>query len=175
MEREDAIAGKAREEPVAHHRACAAETFLGRLEDEVDGAGEVGIAREVLRGAEQHRGVPVVAAGVHLVLVHRGVREVVLLLQVQRVHVGAQADRLLAGPAALQRADHARGGEAAMDLDAPALQPGGDDLGGAPLLEGGLGMAMDVAADRGQVGLIGGELVRRQAAHDRFPSMKGGE
>jgi hypothetical protein len=35
-----------------------------------------------------------------------------------------------------------------MDLDAPGGELVGDDLGGASLLEGGLGMAMDIAAAR---------------------------
>ena len=59
-----------------------------------------------------------------------------------------------------ERADHAGGGEPAMDLDAPRGELVGDDLRGARLLEGGLGMAMDVAADVGQLGREAGEAVR---------------
>jgi hypothetical protein len=66
---------------------------------------------------------------------------------VQRVHVGAQADRLLARPRSLERADHPGSGEPTVDLDAPRLQLVGDDLRGALLLEGGLGMAVSSAAE----------------------------
>jgi hypothetical protein len=45
-----------------------------------------------------------------------------------------------------------------MDLDPPALQLVGHDLRGARLLERGLGMAMDVAADGGEFGSQAGEL-----------------
>ena len=41
----------------------------------------------------------------------------------------------------------------------------GDDLRGARLLEGGLGMAMDVAADGGQLGRQAGETVRGDMGH----------
>src|SRR5262249_32139134 len=96
--------------------------------------------------------------------------EVVLLLQMQGVHVGAQTDRLLAGPLALQGADHAGLAQPAMDLDAPRSEPVGDDLGGPLLLEGGLGMAMDIAADGGEIGLLGGQEMGCKAGH-RGPSV----
>ena len=64
-------------------------------------AGKIGRRGEVPGGAQKHGGVPVMAAGMHLVGVHRGMGEVVLLLQVQRIHVGAQPDRLLARAIAL--------------------------------------------------------------------------
>jgi hypothetical protein len=101
----------------------------------------------------------------HLVGNRRSVVEVVLFLQVQRVHVGAQADRLLAGPRALEGADHTGGGEAAMNLDAPRGELVGNDLRRARLLEGGLGMTMDVAADGGQLGGEAGQTVGSYVAH----------
>src|ERR1043165_8991090 len=105
------------------------------------------------------------AAGMHLVGVNRGVVEVVLLLEMQRIHVGAETDRLLARPLALQGADHAGGGQPAMNLDAPGLQLVCHDLGSALFLEGGLGMAMDVAADGGELGGGTGEEVGRETGH----------
>ena len=62
----DAVARKAVEEPVGDHRRRAGARLLGRLEDEMHGAGEVTRAREIARRAEQHRRVPVMATGVHL-------------------------------------------------------------------------------------------------------------
>jgi hypothetical protein len=46
----------------------------------------------VLGRRQQHGGVAVVAAGVHLAGVLAGMREAVELLHGQGVHVGAQAD-----------------------------------------------------------------------------------
>ena len=80
------------EQAVLDHLARAAAAFFGRLEDQVDGAVVVAVLREVLGGGQQHRGVAVVAAGVHLAGVRALVREGVVLGDRQRVHVGAQAD-----------------------------------------------------------------------------------
>ena len=161
----DGVAVELVEQALLDHHPRAAQPFLGGLEDEVHGAGEIGRRRQMLGRAQQHGGVAVMAAGMHLVGIHRGVVEIVLLLQVQRVHVGAQADRLLARPLALQGADDAGLGQPAMDLDAPGRKPVGHDLGGALLLEGGLRMAMDVAADGGEIGLVGGEEIGRETGH----------
>ena len=89
-------AGKALEEAVLDHRLGAGVALLARLEDEVRGAVEVARLVQVARGGEQHRRVAVVAAAVHPAVVARLVRELVLLLHRQRVHVGAQADRAAA-------------------------------------------------------------------------------
>ena len=52
-----------------------------------------------------------------------------------------------------------------MDLDTPRLQLLRNDVGGALLLEGGLGMAMDVASDGGELSLGGGEHVGCETGH----------
>jgi len=101
----------------------------------------------------------VMAAGVHLVGHGRGVVEVVLFLQVQGIHVGAQPDRLLARALALQGADHTGLCQPAMHLDAPRHQFVGHDLRGALLLERGFGMAMDVATNDGELGVIAGQKI----------------
>ncbi|MGY2934151.1 hypothetical protein ACVWZ6_003753 [Bradyrhizobium sp. GM6.1] len=56
---------KALEQPGRDHRARAAITFLGRLEDEVDRPAPAGIGGEQRGGAEQRSGMPVMAAGMH--------------------------------------------------------------------------------------------------------------
>ena len=66
VEREDGVAREGLEDALLHHDARAADVLLGRLEDEVHGAGEVLRLGEVAGGAEQHRRVAVVAAGMHL-------------------------------------------------------------------------------------------------------------
>ena len=61
------IARELLEQAFLDHHARATEAFLGGLEDEVDGAAEVGRRRKLPGRAQQHRGVPVMAAGMHLV------------------------------------------------------------------------------------------------------------
>ena len=163
----DGVAVELVEQPFLDHHPRAAEALFGRLEDEMHGAGEVRLGGKMLGRTQQHGGMAVVTAGMHLVGDRRGVVELVLFLQVQRIHVGAQADRLLPRPRALEGADHAGGGEPAMDLDAPRGELVGDDLRGARLLEGSLGMAMDVAADGGQLGRQAGQTIGRDMGHGR--------
>ena len=99
MHAEHLLGREALEQALLDHHPAARLHLLGGLEDEVDGAGEVAGLGEVARGAEQHRGVAVVAAGVHPARVPRGVGQAGRLLDRQRVHVGAQADRAAAGAA----------------------------------------------------------------------------
>ncbi len=153
------------EQPFLDHDARAAEPFLGGLEDQVHGAGEIRLGGEAARGTEQHGGMAVMAARVHLAVDHRAVRELVLLLQMQRVHVGAQRDRALARALALDGRDHAGLGEPALVRDAPRRQLGGDDVGGAHLLERGLGVLVDVATDLGELGVERPELADERAVH----------
>ena len=154
-------------EPTAETTAETTAAFLRRLEHEVDGAVEVAVLRQVLGGSEQHRGVAVVAAGVHLAGVMARMREVVVLAHRQRVDVGAQPDGAIAA-AILDDADDARRPEAAVDRDAPVGERLGDHVRRALLLEAQLGMRMDVAShrrDRGSVGEDGFDQV-----HTRIPA-----
>jgi len=138
-------------EPVGEHGAGAAEAFLGGLEDEHRGAGEIAGLGEIAGGAEQHRGMRVVAAGVHHAGGLRGPGQVGLLVDRQRVHVGPEADGAT-GTVALQHADDAGLADAGGDLEPEAGQFGGDDGRGAHLLEAKLGVFVQVAADRREVG-----------------------
>ncbi len=90
----DLLDAEAVHQAVLDHGLAAGAAFLGRLEDHDGGAGEVARLGEVARRAEQHGGVPVMAAGVHLAGHGRLVGQVVRLLDRQRVHVGAQSDHL---------------------------------------------------------------------------------
>ncbi len=99
-------------QPVLDHGLAAAAALLRRLEDHHRGAGEIARLGEIARGAQQHGGVAVMAAGVHLARHRRLVRQVGRLLDRQRVHVGAQADRLVRRAlAAADDADHAGAAE----------------------------------------------------------------
>ena len=101
---ENLVAGEALEEAVLDHLACATAELLGGLKDEVQRALPVFILSEGDSGTEQHGGVAVVTAAMHLSRRARTVGKLVLFGQRQRVHVGAQAE---ARPLATsQRADH---------------------------------------------------------------------
>ena len=84
---------------VLDHRLAAAAALLGRLEDHHRGAIEVTRLGEVLGRPEQHGRVPVMAAGVHLARHGGAVGQIAHLLDRQSVHVGAQADGAVGGPA----------------------------------------------------------------------------
>ena len=108
----DLADAEALHQPVVEHGLGAGAALFGRLEDHHRGAGEIARLGEIARGAEQHGGVAVVAAGVHLARHRRFVRQVVRLLDRQRVHVGAQADDLVGlALAAVDDADHAGAAE----------------------------------------------------------------
>ena len=123
----DFVDAETADQPVLDHRQGAGATLLRRLEDDHGGAGEIAGLGQVFRGAEQHGGVAVMAAGVHLAR-HRGlVRQPGLFLERQRVHVGAQPDHLATGRGAgFAAADHA-------DDAGPA--DAGDDVVAAETLE----------------------------------------
>ena len=97
----DFLDAEALHQAVLHHGLAAGAALLGRLEDHDRGAGEIARLGEVARRAQQHRGVAVMAAGVHLARHGRLVGQVVRLLDRQRIHVGAQPDDRAPSPAAL--------------------------------------------------------------------------
>ena len=103
----DFLDAEAADQAVLDHGQRAGAALLRRLEDHHRGAGEVAGFGEIFGGAEQHRGMPVMAAGMHLAGNRRFVRQPGFLFDRQRVHVGAQADDLAAGLAAANDADHA--------------------------------------------------------------------
>src|SRR4029077_12091889 len=71
------------------------------------------------------------------------VAEIVGLVYVERVHVGAQANRP-PGSAGAQHAHHAGLGQAPVGLDSELLQLVGDDIGGPYFLEGRFRVAVNV-------------------------------
>ena len=107
----DFLDAEAVHQAVLNHGSAAAAALLGRLEDHDRGAGEVARLGEIMRGTEQHRGMAVVAAGVHLARRRRLVGQSGRFLDRQRIHIGAQPDRLhvtrACGLAALDDADNA--------------------------------------------------------------------
>jgi hypothetical protein len=156
VDAEDGVHRALFEQAVLDHAFGAAAALFGRLENQVHGAVEIALARKVEGRAQQHRGVAVVAAGVHLSFVGRRMGEGVDFLHRQGVHVGAQADRAFSG-ARLDDADHAGDAHAADDRDAPFGELGGDHVGGALLFVAEFGMGVDVAPDLPQFGFEFGD------------------
>ena len=110
--------------PIVHHRPGAGAALLRRLEDDHRGAGEIARLRKIFGGPEQHGGVAVVAAGVHLAGHGRFVGDGCRLLDRQSVHVGAHPDHLGARLAAADDADDAGAADAGNDVvAAEALEP----------------------------------------------------
>ncbi|CAJ0703161.1 hypothetical protein LMG18102_03900 [Ralstonia mannitolilytica] len=146
MHAEDCVAGEAFEQAVLDHFACAATAFFGWLEDQVNRPAEVAVFRQVMRGAQEHGRVAIVSTRVHFPFMPGAMFELVRLGQRQGVHVGAQADALAVAVA--DDADEPRLAEAAVHLDAPFRQLGGDEVGGALLFKAQFGMRVDVASQR---------------------------
>ena len=153
----DRLARKALEEAVPHHGERAAAPLFRGLEDEMERPAEIRVLGEVPGRAEEHRRVPVMPAGVHLAGMDGGVGAARPLLERERVHIGAQADRALAGKAAADRRDDAGAADALRHLDAPFAKLAADERGGAVLLHSELGMGMDVAPDLREFGMMGVE------------------
>ena len=88
----DLLDAEALHHAVLHHRLAAGAALLRRLEDDDRRAVEAARLGEVFCRAEQHRGVAVMAAGVHLARRLRRPGLAALLVDRQRIHVGAQPD-----------------------------------------------------------------------------------
>ena len=104
---------------VLDHGGGARTALLGRLKDHDRVAGEIPGLGEIPRCTQKHRGVAVMAAGVHQARRLGGMGQIGRFLDRQRVHVGAKPDHLdlaLAGLLALDDADDAGAAEAGGDL-----------------------------------------------------------
>ena len=147
---------------VLHHGPASAAALLRRLEDHDRGAGEIAGLGEVARGAQQHRGMAVVTAGMHLARHGGTVGNVVRLLDRQRVHVGAQPDHPSdARPsAAADHADHAGAADPGHHLvAAEALELVGHHRRGAVHVVEKLRMGVDVAPPGGDLAVEVGNAV----------------
>lgn len=110
--------------PCSDHSAGAARTLFGRLEDQFDGAVELGfMLLKHLRQPQTNGGVAVMRAGVHHARVTGGktvaVRPVAVVMrfaQIKRIHVHAKGQRR-AGATGIQGRDNA--GEPAFERREP--------------------------------------------------------
>ena len=104
------------------HQSRPAFIFLGGLKDEMDRPGKISGFSKVLGRSQKHRRVAIVAAGMHTPRISRRMRDLVLLFDVQGIHVGAQCHRTAARHRPLEGADHSRSRDAAFDRDAKGLE-----------------------------------------------------
>ena len=158
------------EQTLLDHHSRAAIGFLGGLENEHDRAIEIGMRRQMLRRAEQHRGVAVVAAGMHAAVVAGAMRKQVLLAHRQCVHVRPQADGARA-VAAFEDADHTGAGKAAMYADALRRKKLGNPVAGALFLKRQFRMRVQIVAQGDQFIAAGGNF--GQGAHNSPQTIPG--
>ncbi len=158
---------------VGNHGLHAADTLLGRLEHQLDGARE--LRRELLenRGnTDQRRCVDIVAAGMHQAGLGAGERQAGPLLDRQRVHVGTDSQHR-AGATALDQANDTGLADAGLVGDAKSREFACNDPGGTYFLEAEFRVGVDVAADFDQCRLdpLGGVADRGRwfvgEGHDR--------
>ncbi len=110
-----------------------------------------------LAAPEQHRRVSVVAAGVHPAFVRRRVGDARAFGDVQRVHVGAQADRVVAASAA-KHADDAGLGEPGMHVQADRFELVDDERARRRFLERRFGVRVDMMPPIAHLGVERGNF-----------------
>ena len=127
------------------HHPRAVVALLAGLEHEHHAPGQRGApGGEDPRGAQQHRHVRIVPAGVHGAVHLGGEVQARVLLEGQGVHVRAQEDRA-AGPAALERRDDRGRLLARADVEPQAVERLQHHLLGAGQREADLGVSVDAA------------------------------
>ena len=107
-------------QPVLDHRNRTRAPLFGRLEDHDHLACKIAGLGEIARRPQKHRGVAVMAAGVHQAFRFGGIRQIGRLLDRQRVHIRPQPDHLHVPSAgrlvALDDADDAGAADTGNDL-----------------------------------------------------------
>ncbi len=153
MQREAGFGQRRVEQTVGDHVPGAVMTLLARLEHEHDRAGKfVTPCAERLGRADEHRGMRIVAAGVHRAVDLRRERQAGFLLHRQRVHVAAEQYRppvaagIAAAPATQDR-DEAGGRSAFADFEREASERRLHLVRGAGAVEADFGIGVDRAAE----------------------------
>jgi hypothetical protein len=118
---------------------------------------------------QEHRGVAIMAAGVHQSRMAAGIGQAGGLVDRKRIHVGPQAQFAGAG-AASQLPHHSGAGQATGDGISPALEPVSDEVAGAKLLEADFRMLVDVAAQRREG--VCARMHRRQCSGHRITAVR---
>ena len=126
---------KAVHHPVGNHRLAPCPILLRRLKDQRHPPGKAPRLRQILRGPQQHRHMPVMPAGVHLARHGRGIGCPGHLQDRQRVHIGPEAYRR-PRPRPVDQGDNSRLANPAMHLVHANLgQPFGDIVRGRKAIE----------------------------------------
>ncbi len=168
----DLIDGETIHQAILDHRRRTGTALFRGLEDHHRITGEIAGLGEIARRAEQHRGVAIVTAGMHLARRFRLIGQIGVFVDRQRVHIGAQADRLRAAArgrlAALDHADHAGLPQPGHDLIATELpETVGDKSGGPMHIIEEFGMGMQIPAPGHDVGLELGDTI--DDGHNNLP------
>lgn len=139
------------EHTLGQHVPGAVVALLAGLEHEHDVAREVlAPRRQQVGGADEHRGVQVVPARVHVAGNRRGVVDVGTFAHRQRVHVAAQQDRRSGSAAAQYRGDRRQCGAGA-DLERQTVQCGEHVLLCARQVQTDLRCSVQLAAQPDQI------------------------
>ena len=165
---------KTLEQPVLDHRVGPATALFGGLKNQHRIAHKMARSGQIMRRANQHGGVAVVAAAVHQAGFAGLPAERVVLGHGQRVHVGAQADhrpqarvgerRMRARQLPLDDGDDAGFANPRVNLvHAAQLERMHDAAGGVHLFKTQLGMRVKVTAKCSQLGVVLGDM-RKGAA-----------
>ncbi len=118
MQRIDRIHAKPVHDPLFDHDAATAAVFLGRLKHQHGAPREITRLGKVSRRPQQHRRVPVMAAGMHRARPLGRPFRACRLVDRQCIHIGTQR-RHRAVPLALDHRDDTGLGDTFMDLVHP--------------------------------------------------------
>ena len=158
----DFLDAEALHQAVLDHGFAAGTSLLRRLEDHDRRAGKIARLGEIARRPEQHRGMAIVAAGMHLARYGRSIWEIVRLLDRQCIHVGAQSDdpAAVVWLAAADHPNHAGAADAGHHLvAAEAFQLLGDGRRSAMHVIKELRMGMNVVPPGGDLAMQVGNAV----------------
>ena len=157
MHAEHPLRRKLIKQSLADHLMSTGSAFLRRLKNEIHGAIEAAMLRQITSRTEQHRAMTVVTTGMHFAAVAGSMIEVILLLDKQRIHIGAQRNAVGA-MAPAQNTDNASSGQALMNFDASLLQLPGDQSGGCGFFKSGFGILVELSAPAAHVRMQGENL-----------------
>ena len=121
MHPKNRLHGKIAKQAIVHHALGAGTAFFGRLKNSVNRTVEVLVFSKVACRVEQHRGVTVVPAAVHLARVAARVIKRIELLHRQCVDIGAQSNCPCSCSTARDDAHYSGPAQAAVNGNAPFL------------------------------------------------------
>lgn len=148
------------EHALAHHHLATAAVLFRRLEDQRHTAAEATRLGQVFRGPEQHRGMAVMAAGMHDARHGRSMGNPGFLSDRQSVHIGTQPNRRPLALPLNDRNDAARC-DTFMDFVNPEVpQAVGDESRSLVTVKAKFGMGMQMAAPFGHLRREIGDAVK---------------